>query len=475
MGNLYPMSYQAGISQNKKKQKRSLRNLKIGFVTLLNAIPFGIHMYTLNENDELVFSGFNPAAEKVLNIDHASLIGKTLEQAFPPLAGTELAEKYRKVAKTGATWFGDQVNYEDKRIVGIYSVTAFQTGHEQMAALFEDVTSKQKAAEQLRLSEEKFSTAFLTSPDSMNIHRLSDGMYLDVNEGFVKLTGYSREEAVGKTTAELNMWANPGERELFVEKIQQDKFVDNMDAGFRMKNGEIRRGLLSARVISINDEICLLSITRDLTDRINAENNLREAHKQLEEAYEATLQGWVETLDLREHETAKHSRKVVELTLKIAQKMNFDEESLVHIGRGALLHDIGKMGVPDEILLKPEPLLPAEWMIMKQHPRFARELLAKINFLNQAIDIPYCHHEKWDGTGYPRGLKGTEIPLSARIFSVADVWDALLSDRPYRSAWENERVKKYMLDKSGSHFDPDVIKVLFQVLDDEYNFSDEDG
>ncbi len=154
---------------------------------------------------------------------------------------------------------------------------------------------------------------------------------------------------------------------------------------------------------------------------------------------------------------------MTEMTLRIAREMGIREEELVHIRRGALLHDIGKLGVPDNVLFKPGKLTDEEWKVMKRHTTLARELLSPIDFLRPSLDIPYCHHEKWDGTGYPRGLKGNAIPLSARIFAVVDVWDALGSDRPYRLAWSREKVEGYLRDNAGSHFDPEVAEAFLRI------------
>jgi HD-GYP domain-containing protein (c-di-GMP phosphodiesterase class II) len=147
--------------------------------------------------------------------------------------------------------------------------------------------------------------------------------------------------------------------------------------------------------------------------------------------------------------------------------MGVKEEEIVHIRRGALLHDIGKMGVPDEILHKPGPLTPEEWVIMKKHPVFAYEMISSIEYLKPALDIPYCHHEKWDGSGYPRGLVGEKIPIAGRIFAVIDVWDALSSDRPYRKAWSKEKVLAYIKEQSGTHFDPEIVKIFLEVVDSD--------
>lgn len=192
--------------------------------------------------------------------------------------------------------------------------------------------------------------------------------------------------------------------------------------------------------------------------------NLERSNIELIQAYDATLEGWAYALELRDRETEGHSRRVTELTIRIAKEMGIKEEELVHVRRGALLHDIGKLGVPDEILLKPGKLTDEEWEIMKKHSVYAYEMLSKIEYLRPALDIPYCHHEKWDGSGYPRGLKGEEIPLSARIFAVVDVFDALTSDRPYRKAWSREETIRYIQERSGKDFDPRVIEVFFSVI-----------
>jgi len=194
--------------------------------------------------------------------------------------------------------------------------------------------------------------------------------------------------------------------------------------------------------------------------------SLERANRELFEAYDKTLEGWAYALDLRDRETEGHSQRVTELTVRIAKEMGVKDEELVHIRRGALLHDIGKMGIPDSILLKPDKLTDEEWEIMKKHPVYAYQMLSRIEYLRPALDIPYCHHEKWDGTGYSRGLKGEEIPLPARIFAVADVFDALTSDRPYRKAWTKESAIEYIKNESGKHFDPRVIEAFLKVIEE---------
>jgi len=200
-------------------------------------------------------------------------------------------------------------------------------------------------------------------------------------------------------------------------------------------------------------------------DNVSMFDTLQRSNMELTMAYDRTMEGWSRALDYRDKETEGHSQRVTELTIKIACAMGIQEDELIHIRRGALLHDIGKLGVPDAILFKPGKLTDEEWAVMKKHPVFAYELLSPIPFLRLALEIPYCHHEKWDGTGYPRGLKGEQIPLSARIFAVVDVWDALLADRPYRPAWRKEKVIEHIRSLSGTHFDPEVSEAFLKLLE----------
>ncbi|MFZ5821975.1 MAG: HD domain-containing phosphohydrolase, partial [Chloroflexota bacterium] len=193
-------------------------------------------------------------------------------------------------------------------------------------------------------------------------------------------------------------------------------------------------------------------------------DGLQRANLDLAVAYDATIEGWSRALDLRDEETEGHTQRVTALTLQLAQTFGLAGADLNHVRRGALLHDIGKMGIPDSILLKPGPLTDEEWVIMRQHPHLAYELLAPITYLRPALDIPWCHHEKWDGTGYPRKLKDEQIPLAARIFAVVDVYDALTSDRPYRKAWTKDKTLQYIAEQSGAHFDPQVVERFMQVI-----------
>ncbi|GAB4578118.1 MAG: hypothetical protein Fur0022_08510 [Anaerolineales bacterium] len=192
---------------------------------------------------------------------------------------------------------------------------------------------------------------------------------------------------------------------------------------------------------------------------------VRKLNRQIQEVYEGFLEGWILGLELRDIETRRHAHRVTDLAVEMAETMGIDESEIMYLRWGALLHDIGKIGVPDHILLKPGPLTSEEWATMRKHTTYAYEMLSRVSFLGPAIEIPYYHHEKWDGTGYPNGLRGEQIPLSARIFAVVDVWDALNSKRPYRTeAWEKEKIIALIREQSGKHFDPKVVRVFLELV-----------
>ena len=190
---------------------------------------------------------------------------------------------------------------------------------------------------------------------------------------------------------------------------------------------------------------------------------LQRANVELIIAFDAVVEAFARALELRDRETEGHSLRVADLATTLSEAMGLRGDELLYVRRGALLHDIGKLAVPDAILQKPGPLTEEEWVIMRKHPQYAHDMINPIEYLRPSLDIPYSHHEKWDGTGYPRGLKGEEIPLTARIFAVTDVWDALTSDRPYRPAWDEQKALDYIREQSGKHFDPHVVE-LFIVL-----------
>lgn len=195
-------------------------------------------------------------------------------------------------------------------------------------------------------------------------------------------------------------------------------------------------------------------------------SELDHATSQLAQSYEATLRGWAKALDLRDHSTEEHTERVTELSCSLARRLGVTDTQLEDIRRGAMLHDIGKIGIPDHILRKEGKLNDEEWICMRKHPEYARSMLASIPFLQQALDIPYCHHERYDGSGYPRGLAGTDIPFAARIFAVVDVWDAIRNERPYHAPMNREEAKAYLWSEAGRLFDPVVVDAFLQLIEE---------
>ncbi|TAL28403.1 MAG: HD domain-containing protein [Nitrospirae bacterium] len=275
------------------------------------------------------------------------------------------------------------------------------------------------------------------------------------------------QEAVKKAYAELEARVAERTSELAeVNNALQADIIERKKAEEELKESEKSyRELtetLGAALEDIKKREQILLKGRDAF--LNMLEDVSESYKELVIAYDSTIEGWSGALDYRDKETEGHSQRVTEITIEIARAAGIAEEELVHVRRGALLHDIGKLGVPDSILLKPGKLTEDEWVIMRKHPVIAYQLLSPIAFLRPALDIPYCHHENWDGTGYPQGLKAEQIPLAARIFALVDVWDALRSDRPYRPAWTVEKTRDYIASLKGIQFDPGLVGIFLKVI-----------
>ncbi len=227
-----------------------------------------------------------------------------------------------------------------------------------------------------------------------------------------------------------------------------------------------RGGVYQGRVFVARDITPYARLQWELKElNEDLEQRVADRTKELAEAYDTTLEGWAKALELRDKETEGHSRRVTAMTLTLARALGINGDELDNLRRGAILHDIGKMGISDDILRKEGPLTDEEWTVIHKHPVTAYTLLQPIQYLSGALDIPYCHHEKWDGSGYPRGLRGEEIPLAARIFTIADVWDALLSDRPYNKAWEKDQAIAYMQKKAGENFDPRLVAIFLGLVE----------
>lgn len=336
----------------------------------------------------------------------------------------------------------------------------------RLIGTYMDISVRKAAEAAWRSSEEKFYKSFQISPDAISINRKEDAVYLDVNDGFTKMSGYKHEEIIGKTSTELKFWLYPDERRRMVDDLVLNGESIGLEASLRNKNGEITIGLVSARLIDIDNEACVLTIVRDITERKRSEDLLRNTYLRLEWAYEATLLGWNRALEMRDVATKRHSDRCIDLTLQLAEAAGIRGEELTFIKYGAILHDIGKLAIPDSILNKPAKLDRDEWALMRNHPLYAQELLQGIEYLQPALPLITNHHERWDGNGYPLGLKGNQIPLSARIFAIVDVWDSVIHPRVWRPALGEEAARQYIHESSGTHFDPELVKLFFALVGD---------
>lgn len=294
---------------------------------------------------------------------------------------------------------------------------------------------------------------------------------IDINSSMLALLGKTEQDVIGNQARDVfNDFPIP------IKSYTQVTYA-RAEAEFKLGGKSVHYELTVWPLYNPRKELAgRIYISHDITALKELENELRKLNSQLEdrvqmrtrelaEAYESMLEGLARALELRDKDTEGHSRRVTDTTLKIAQKMGIEGETLEDIRSGAILHDIGKISIPDEILHKRGRLTSEERVIIEKHPETAFQLLSRIPFLSKAIEIPYSHHEKWDGTGYPRKLKGRQIPLSARIFAVADVWDALSNNRPYNDAWPREQIVEYFKEQSGRHFDPEIIELFLGMVE----------
>lgn len=633
------------LMQRKKEIDEQVAELTVReerFRTLYEEAPLSYQ--ALDANGRII--DVNPAWCECMGYTRDEVIGRSMEDFLAPASRRRFQQTFACFQADGVM---HGVEYQLVRKNGLVITVSFEGRvvrdadgiFRQTHCIFHDISARHSAQEALRHSEEKFSKAFHISPDSININRLKDGLYIDINEGFCKMTGYARDEVIGRSSLDINIWVEPDRRARLVAALLSTGEVSDFEAAFRMKDGRIRTGLMSARTMKINGEMCILSITRDITERKQAEleirrqverlaalhavdvaitsgsnlqetlavllknvtdhlqvdgaavllyqpgaqtltfghsygleppcrclpitpqefdipwqvietrapvricpdggsprsrcaaqlgeesyhfyyavplttksgptgvlevfrketftpdddwlqflealasqaaiaientrlfQELQQANQEITQAYDETIQGLVRALELRDGDTEGHSQRVTDMSVRLARSMGLDEEALVHLRRGALLHDLGKMGVPDSILRKPGELTAEETEIMQQHPRLAYTFLSGIDFLREALDIPLYHHEHWDGSGYPDGRKGEEIPLAARIFAVVDVWDALRSNRPYRRQWTPQVVRAHLLAMSGQQFDPAVVEQFIALLDQHPAFEED--
>ncbi len=455
------------------------------------------------EPQDYRFVGINPAFEELMGLSAGSIEGRTARE-LSLIFDEAWLQRYEKVVSTGeSARYEDYVEELDKHL----EVSAFRPHPGHFAALMTDITTRKQAEAKFRRQLQRLRAlraidlAIASSLDPrVTIDVLLDQVTQELEVDAACLLVFDRHmrtltfqagrgfrtEALRHTRLKLGE-GQAGQAALKREIIRLPDLQGSLDglsrspllehegfASYYAAPLEAKGRILGVLEVFHRDPLTPDQDWFDFLEALagqgaiaieNSElfNEVQISNQELVQAYDTTLEGWARALELRDDETEGHSARVTELTVRLSRSMGVSDSELVNFRRGALLHDIGKMGIPDRILLKPGPLNEEEWEIMRRHPVYAYELLAPINFLRQAIDIPYCHHEKWDGSGYPRGLSGNKIPLPARIFAVVDVWDALRSDRPYRKAWEEDRAREYIRDQSGQHFDPQAVEAFLQL------------
>ncbi|MFH1998134.1 MAG: HD domain-containing phosphohydrolase, partial [Planctomycetota bacterium] len=402
----------------------------------------------------------NPKMSEIVGIPLQELIGSEFQQYIHPDLLTEALRKYKEHLAGKHISVVDRIPLlkKDGRQINIEFIAARITfeGKDAILYILTDVTYIKIAEEELvRLRQYKIS--FVEHVNIWLDILDESGNVVIWNKAAEEISGYSKEEVIGNAKIWEYLYPDKSYRDEIFSKaisiIRQGESVQAFETNILTRDGQ--KKIISWYSRDLFDDsghtIGSIAIGLDVTALRQSNEALSHANQALRLAYDQTIEGWSRALDLRDKETEGHSQRVTEMTLRLARLAGMGEAELVDVRRGALLHDIGKMGVPDSILLKPDKLNDEEWSQMRNHPEYGYMLLSPIEFLRSALDIPYCHHEKWDGTGYPRGLKGEEIPLAARLFAVVDIYDAIHSARPYRKAWSTEQAIEYIKSLAGTH------------------------
>jgi PAS domain S-box-containing protein len=385
-------------------------------------------------------------------------------------------------AEWGVPAGGRLINYEHRLrrkdgaiITVLNSSTSLADVHGNVAGILStliDITERKRAEEALRLSEERFAKAFHQSPDAILITRAGDGRVAEVNEGFTRLSGFARDEALGSFTIALDLWAKAGDRERCVAALQSGGSVSGMEFAFRTRSGAVLQCLYAGALIDVEGEPHVLSVVRDMSERRQAEEALARSADELREQVRDTVKTMGAIIGLRDPYTAAHERRVTELAVAIAVEMGLGEEEREGLALAAEVHDIGKIGIPAEILSKPAALTEEEFALIKRHPQAGRELLGAIHFLQPVAEIVAQHQERTDGSGYPRGLRGEEILLEARILAVADVVEAMASHRPYRPSLGLAAALAEVRGGAGGRYDATVVAACERVFAQGFVFTE---
>ncbi len=449
---------------DRKEAENALRSSEESYRGLFDTVNEAIFI----QNRQGIFLDVNEGALKMYGFPRDHFIGKSSAVLTAP-GKNDLKQVQNYIDKA---FEGEPQHYEFWGIrasgqifpkdVRLYNGIYF--GQEVVIAVAVDITDRKQGEEALRESETRYRELVELSPDAIAVISHSRIAYINT-AGVKMLNAKSARELVGIEVLQI---IAPEVRENVKRQLErgitQSDALNILEMKFIRNDNKTVDVEVAAMPIQYQGEPAVQVVARDVTLRIQSQLAAVKANLELTEAYEATLEGWSRALEMRERETAGHSKRVAELTVHLSRELGVSQVHQMHIRRGALLHDIGKMSIPDRILLKPDPLTEDEWAIMRQHPVYAFQLLSPIAYLHPALDIPYSHHERWDGSGYPTGLKGENIPLAARIFAVVDEWDALISDRPYRRAWSEDAALRYLREQRNKRFDPRVLDTFLEIL-----------
>jgi PAS domain S-box-containing protein len=493
----------------RKEAEAQLRASEERYRLLFNSMLNGFVLYEVvydeaGEPTDYRFLEVNPAFERLTGLRGAEIGGRTLREVLPDVE-MEWLERYAEAVRTGRPVHFD---HDSRPLKRHYEVSAYCPRPGQLVSFFNDVTEREQAKAQSEKQVQRLAalraidiatsstfdlrtvldvvlqqTALLTPADAAAVWLVESGNYTlqgVVGRGFRQRSEPGRirfgQGLIGRAVLERRTLSQLSQTPLddtLIGVSAAEGFVAAYAAPLIAK-GEVKGVLAVFCRHAFEPDPDWLAFFEALAgqaavavDNAQLLERLQRAHTELAVAYEATIEGWARALDLRDRETEGHTRRVVELSERLAQALGLTETEIVHIRRGALLHDIGKMAVPDTILLKPDRLSPEEEAVMRRHPLFAYEMLVPIAYLRPALDIPHYHHERWNGSGYPYGLKGEQIPLAARLFAVVDVWDALRSDRPYRRAWSEAEAAAYLRANRGVLFDPRIVDAFLQMLASE--------
>jgi PAS domain S-box-containing protein len=459
-----------------KNAEASRRAVTTQLTTLIRVSPLAIIILDLNGRVQL----WNPAAEIIFGWSEAEIINQP-----NPIVPQEKTTEYQRLSQRveeGKILVEQEVIRQHKNgtriAVSISSAPLYDSEDKLIGrmAIFADITRRKQTENALKASEEKFRSVIAQSNDGIRLIN-TEGVIVEWNRALEEITGQKREDVLGKPMVDVFIRNIPEENRT-PERIAQLKAsvydglklieknipVPGMVYALQRLDGSRRQVQVVISRILTSQNPLLCGVVRDVTEIKQREEELNLAHEELAQAYNLTLEGWARALEIREKETAGHSQRVAELVCRLAREAGLSEEDLIHIWRGGILHDIGKIGTPDKILLKEGGLTGEEWVEMRRHPLYALELLQRIPYLHPALDIPCHHHEKWDGSGYPDGLKGIEIPFAARAFALVDVYDALTTKRPYREAWSREKALAHIQEQAGIHFDPTLTEIFLKMM-----------